>query len=133
MCHVGFPTLLFNSEGISEMRQVRKGKKSGREAISRVEKSTTKWYQIVLICQVLPKFQGFEYWHVQLEITASLHLFDYDIKPNRSRQIIYCFSFTKLYQPRKETFVKLATKVSCSSTFEKFSFLSEPGKRTEIS
>ena len=26
------------------MRQVRKGGKSGREAISRAEKSTTKWY-----------------------------------------------------------------------------------------
>ena len=26
------------------MRPVRKGRKSGREAISRVEKSTTKWY-----------------------------------------------------------------------------------------
>ena len=32
-----------------------------------------------------------------------------------------------------ETSVKLATKLSCSSTLEKFSFLSELGKTTEIS
>ena len=38
-------TLLFEVEGRSEMRQVRKGGKSGREAISRVEKSTTERYR----------------------------------------------------------------------------------------
>ena len=45
MCHVGFLTLLFDVEGKSKMRQVRKDWKSGREAISRVEKSTTEGYK----------------------------------------------------------------------------------------
>ena len=68
-----------------------------------------------------------------LEITASSFT---DTKPSRSRQIsfyYYCFSFAKLYQSRVETSVKLATKVSCSSTFAKFSFLSEIGDKPEIS
>ena len=45
MHHVGFPALLFdrrNVEGRSEMRQVRKSGKSGREAILRVEKKHYK-------------------------------------------------------------------------------------------
>ena len=28
--------------------------------------------EIAPICQVLPKLRGFEHWHMQLEITASL-------------------------------------------------------------
>ena len=46
---------------------------------------------------------------------------------------MYCFSFAKIFQPRVETYAKLATKVSCSSTFAKFSFLSDVGDKPEIS
>ena len=42
VCRLCCSTL--NIEGRSEMRQVRKGNKSEREAISRVEKSITKQY-----------------------------------------------------------------------------------------
>ena len=45
------------------MRQVRNGGESGREAISRVEKSTTKRYadRADPSRQVLPKLQGVEH------------------------------------------------------------------------
>ena len=46
-----------------------------------------------------------------------------DIKPSRWRQIIYCFSFAEHYHLGVKTSVKLATKVSCSSTFAILSFL----------
>ena len=59
------------------MRQVRKGRKSGREAISRVEKTLQNDMQIAPICQALPKLQGVEHWHMQLEIRESLQLFIY--------------------------------------------------------
>ena len=70
---------------------------------------------------------------MQLEIRASLHLSFTDTKPSRSSQINHCFSFVKLHQPRVETSVKLATKVSCSSTFAKLSFFSQIGNKHEIS
>ena len=68
---------------------------------------------------------------MQLEIRASLHYtFSFtNTKPSRSRQIIYCFSFVKLHQPRVETSVKLASKVSCFSAFAKLSCFSQIGKK----
>ena len=62
-----------------------------------------------------------------------LHLFVYGYQTKQIETDHLLLSFAKLYQPRVETSVKLSTKVSCSSTFKKFSFLSELGKRTEIS
>ena len=86
------------------------------------KKALQNGMRIAPIRQVLPKFQAFEHWHMQLEI--NLHLFVYGYQTWQiETEIIYCFSFAKRYQPRVETSVKLATKVSCSSTFAEFSFL----------
>ena len=53
---------------------------------------------IVPIRQLLPKLQGFEHQHMQLEITASLHFFVYGYQTQQiETEIIDCFSFTKLY------------------------------------
>ena len=60
------------------MRQVRKGRKSEKEAISRVEKKALQnGMRIAPILQVSLKLQGFENQYMQLEITASLHHFVY--------------------------------------------------------
>ena len=66
MRHVGFPTLLFCSM-LKELQrkigneEVWEGKKSGREAISRVEKVLQNGMWITPIRQALPKLQGFEH------------------------------------------------------------------------
>ena len=88
------------------------------------------------ICQVLPKLQGFEH---QLAYATGNKLAPLCLRiPNladRNTKFIYCFSFAKFYQPRVETYVKLATKVSCPRLvlhFEKFSFLSEMGTNLKL-
>ena len=54
-------------------------------------------------------------------------------RPGGLRQrSIYCFSFAGFCQPGVGTSVRMAAEVSCSSTFEKFSFLSELGRRLKL-
>ena len=68
MLHAGFPTLLFDIERMSERREKwKRGCVKSRKSITGM--------RIVQIRQVLPKLQGFEHQHLQLEITAGLHIF----------------------------------------------------------
>ena len=68
------------------MRQVRKGGKSEREAISRVDKSTTERYANCTDLSSITEVTRFEHQYMQVEITASLHLLVMDTKPSRSSQ-----------------------------------------------
>ena len=60
------------------MRHVRKGGKSESEAYFKSrEKALQNGMRIAPTRQVSPKLQGFECLYMQLEVTASLHLFVY--------------------------------------------------------